>query len=60
MNCITIIIIIIIIIMFSFHYPFFLYLCAYNNAELQTKWMKTTWKAFEETIRRGLNRSIKA
>ena len=31
-----------------------------NNAELYTKWTKTTWKTFEETIRRGWNRSIKA
>jgi hypothetical protein len=31
-----------------------------NNAELQTKWMKTSWKTFGETIRRGRNRSIKA
>ena len=33
---------------------------AKNNAELQTKWTKTTWKTFEGTIRRGRNRSIKA
>jgi len=26
---------------------------AKNNAELQTKWTKRTWKIFEETIRRG-------
>ena len=25
-----------------------------------TKWMKTTWNIFEETIRRGRNRSIRA
>jgi hypothetical protein len=31
-----------------------------NNAELQTEWMKATWKICEETIRRGRNRSIKA
>jgi rubrerythrin len=31
-----------------------------NNVKLQTKWTKTTWKTFEETIRRGRNRSIKA
>jgi len=31
-----------------------------SNAELWTKWMKATWKTFEETIRRGRNRSIKA
>jgi len=30
------------------------------NAELQTKWKKTIWKSFEEVIRRGRNRSIKA
>jgi predicted Zn-dependent protease with MMP-like domain len=24
------------------------------------KWMKTTWKTFEETVRRGRNRSVKA
>jgi hypothetical protein len=29
-----------------------------NNAELQTKWMKTTWKTCEETIRRGRDTSI--
>ena len=33
---------------------------AKTNAELQTKWKKTTWKAFEETIRQGRNRSFKA
>ena len=33
---------------------------AKNNAELQTKWTKTTWKTFEETIRRSRNRSIRA
>jgi len=33
---------------------------AKNNYELQIKWTKTTWKSFEETIRRGRNRSIKA
>jgi len=31
-----------------------------NNAKLWTKWTKTTWKTFEETIRRGRIRSIKA
>jgi hypothetical protein len=31
-----------------------------NNAELYTKWTKTIWKTFEETIRRGRNRSLKA
>jgi hypothetical protein len=31
-----------------------------NNAELQTKWTKTTWETFEEIIRRGRNRPIKA
>jgi len=30
------------------------------NVELLTKRMKVTWKAFEETSRRGWNRSIKA
>jgi hypothetical protein len=30
---------------------------AKNNAELQTKWIKTTWKTFEDTIRWGQNRS---
>jgi hypothetical protein len=30
-----------------------------NNAELKTEWKKMTWKTFEETIRRGRNRSIK-
>jgi len=33
---------------------------AKTNAELCTKWTKTTWKAFQETIRRGRNRSIEA
>ena len=33
---------------------------AKNHAELQTKWTKMTWKAFEETVRRSRNRSIKA
>jgi hypothetical protein len=33
---------------------------AQNNTELYTKWTKTTWKSFEEIIRRGLNGSIKA
>jgi len=33
---------------------------AKNNAELWTKWTKTTWKTFQETVRRGRNRSIKA
>jgi hypothetical protein len=32
---------------------------AKNNAELQTKWTKTTLKTLEETIRWGRNRSIK-
>jgi len=32
---------------------------AKNNAELQTKWAKTTWKTFEVNIRRGRKRSIK-
>jgi hypothetical protein len=31
-----------------------------NNAELYTEWTKTSWKTFEETIRRGRYRSIKA
>jgi hypothetical protein len=26
---------------------------AKNNVELQTEWTKTTWKTFEQTIRRG-------
>ena len=30
-----------------------------NSAELQTEWTKTTWKAFEETIGRGRNGSIR-
>jgi CRISPR/Cas system-associated protein Csx1 len=29
-----------------------------NNSELYTKWRKTNWKTFEETIRRSRNRSI--
>ena len=33
---------------------------AKNNAELYTKWTKTTWKTFEETIRRCRCGSIKA
>ena len=33
---------------------------AENNAELETKWTKTSLKTFEETIRRGRNRSITA
>jgi len=33
---------------------------AKNNAELQTKWTKTTWKTFEGTVRRDRNRSIEA
>jgi len=33
---------------------------AKNNAELYTRWMKPTWKTFQETIRWGQNRSIKA
>ena len=31
-----------------------------NNAELQTKWTKTTRKTFKENIRRGRNMSMKA
>ena len=31
-----------------------------NNAELETKWKKTTLKNLEKTIRRGRKRSIKA
>jgi 23S rRNA maturation mini-RNase III len=31
---------------------------AQTNAELYTKWAKATWDTFEETIRRGRNRSI--
>ena len=31
-----------------------------KNAELWTQWTKTTWKTFEETVRRGRSRSIKA
>jgi len=31
-----------------------------SNAELHTRWKKTTWQSFEETISRGRNRSIKA
>jgi hypothetical protein len=31
-----------------------------NNSELYTRWTKTTWKNFEETLRRGRNRSINA
>jgi len=30
-----------------------------NNAEIQIEWTKTTWKTFEENIRRSENRSIK-
>jgi hypothetical protein len=26
---------------------------------LQTEWTKVTWKAFEETVGRGRNRSVK-
>ena len=33
---------------------------AKNNAELQIKWTKTSWKSFEENIWRGRNRSMKA
>ena len=33
---------------------------AKKNSELQAKSTKTTWKTFEETFRRGRNRSIKA
>ena len=32
---------------------------AKNNAELQTKLTKTTWKIFEDTVRRGRNGYIK-
>jgi hypothetical protein len=31
-----------------------------HYAELQSKWTKTTWKIFDETIARGRNRSMKA
>jgi hypothetical protein len=31
-----------------------------NNPELQTKWVNTSWKTFEETIRGYRNRSINA
>ena len=31
-----------------------------NNAELETKWTKTTWKTFEDTARRERNGSNKA
>jgi hypothetical protein len=31
-----------------------------NNAELQTKWQKMTWKTFEEILRRARNRSVEA
>ena len=31
-----------------------------NNVDLQTKWLKATWTAFEETNRPGRNRLIKA
>ena len=31
---------------------------AKNGAELQTKWTKTTWKTFQETIRQNRNRFI--
>jgi len=33
---------------------------AKNNAELWTEWRNTTWKTFEESIKRGRNMSIKA
>jgi hypothetical protein len=33
---------------------------AKNNAELQAKWTKATWKTFEKTPGRGQNRPIKA
>jgi hypothetical protein len=33
---------------------------AKNNVELQTKWKKTTGKAFEKSVRRGRKRSVKA
>jgi hypothetical protein len=29
---------------------------AKNNAELQTRWMRMTWKTFEDTVRWGWNR----
>ena len=32
---------------------------ANSNAELQTKWTKTTWKTLKETNKRDHNRSIK-
>jgi hypothetical protein len=31
-----------------------------NNVELWTKWAKTTWKMFEDAIRRGWNRSVRS
>jgi len=31
-----------------------------NNAVLQTKWTKTIWRTFEETISLSRNRSVKA
>jgi len=33
---------------------------AEKNAELSTKWTKTTWKGFGYTIRRGRNTDVKA
>jgi hypothetical protein len=33
---------------------------AKNNVELEAKWMKTIGNAFEEAIRRGRDKSIKA
>jgi hypothetical protein len=31
-----------------------------SDAEVHTEWTKTIWKAFEETVRRGRNRSTEA
>jgi hypothetical protein len=33
---------------------------AKNNAEIETEWINTTWKTFEEAIIWGRNRSIQA
>jgi len=33
---------------------------ARSNADLLIKWMKTSWKTLEETIRRSQSRSCKA
>jgi hypothetical protein len=33
---------------------------AKNNTDVWTKWTKTTWKTFEDTIRWGRNNSTKA